>query len=91
MAELVDEKMHAGMKAVYVSSLERILQYEQELRKLNPPEVIGYKSSLGRRVLSRAIFGLYEELCSMGERLEADELMIRYRPTQVLSGKRMAA
>lgn len=71
------------MKAVYVSSLVRMLDYEQIVRKNNPPEVMGYRNSSGRRMLSRGIFGLYEELCSIGEKEEADAVMARYKPAKI--------
>ncbi len=79
MAQEIDPKMRLRMGAMYVSSLERLLKYEQDTNGSNPTEVMGYKGAIGKKVLSRGIFGLYEELCSIGERETADTIIAKYR------------
>ncbi|MBI2085635.1 MAG: hypothetical protein HYT71_03940 [Candidatus Aenigmarchaeota archaeon] len=43
-----------------------------------------YKSAIQTKVLSRGIFGLYEDLCSIGERKEADATITKYRQGKTL-------
>ncbi|MBI3413164.1 MAG: hypothetical protein HY051_03730 [Candidatus Aenigmarchaeota archaeon] len=84
MVESVDEKIRIGMKITYLDSLGKMLEYEQHISGIDPPEVIGFKSKLGRRLLGRAVFGLYQELCSIGERKEAELTIAKYRQGKTL-------
>lgn len=92
MTVKIDEKMRLGMKSAYLGSLERLLQEEQSLKNLHPPEVLGHPNYTGRRILKYAMFAVCTELRDIDEKEEADAMLARYRGSRELSlaGKRAA-
>ncbi|MBI2085631.1 MAG: hypothetical protein HYT71_03920 [Candidatus Aenigmarchaeota archaeon] len=67
------------MKEIYLNSMERLLQYERDIKDMHPPQVMGFKPSADRKMLSRSIYACYLELCDMGEKTNVEDLMAKYR------------